>query len=200
MPVQNDKTGDRSLLQYLKSYCKTELHLINRIDRPVSGLVLLTKNSKAHENLIHQQSSGTFLKSYIALVEKGEIPDQGILQNFLQKDGRQKKSHINSEQQGNLCELEYKVIHQLDRYLILEVLIRSGKFHQIRAQLAYAGVPVKADVKYGAKRGNPDRSIGLHAWKYQFKHPSSGEAMLFEAQLPTNDLWPIVQQKIIDHV
>lgn len=200
MPVQNDPTGDASLLTILQAYCKQDLHLFNRLDRPVSGLVLLTKSTKAQESLMSQQTQGTLKKIYLAVVERKDVPEQGILKDFLLKDGRRKKTHVIGQEEGQPAVLEYRVLLTLDRYLTLEVMLRSGQFHQIRAQLAHAGMPVKADVKYGARRGNPDRSIGLHAWKYQFNQPSTQEAMAMEAPIPLNDLWPIVQQKLQEHV
>lgn len=196
MPVQNDKTGDLSLLQCLKSYCKVDLHMINRIDRPVSGLVIFSKNKKSHVEMQKQFSGQDLIKEYLAIVEKAEIPKEGKLHNFIRKSDQQHKSQVTQDSSDLSCDLEYKVIHELDKYLVLHISIKTGRFHQIRAQLAHLGVPVKSDVKYGARRGSADRSIGLHAWKYSFLHPSTHQLLRFEAPLPDNQIWPVVKNKL----
>ncbi len=200
MPVQKDATEDVSLQAMLQAYCKQNLYLLNRIDRPVSGLVVLTKSPSAHAALVQQQEQGMFRKLYLAIVETKEIEPNGILQDRLEKDGKFKKSRISEGAAAKSCSLSYNLLIRLERYLVLQVEISTGRFHQIRAQLAHAGMPVRADVKYGARRGNADRSIGLHAWKYHFQHPSTGEKLQFTAPIPTHDLWPIVQQKLNEHV
>lgn len=199
MPVQNDKTGDRSLLQCLRAYCKSELHMINRIDRPVSGLVIFTKNKKSHVEMQKQFSGNDLIKEYLAIVEKADIPREGKIHDFIRKSRQQHKSHITQDPADQACILEYQVICELDRYLVLHIYIKTGRFHQIRAQLAHLGVPVKSDVKYGARRGSADRSICLHAWKYSFLHPSTHQIMRFEAPIPDNQIWPVIKTKLHQH-
>ncbi len=197
IPVQEDKTKDVSLHRMLQAYCKQDLWLLNRLDRPVSGLVLFAKNPDALARLHAQMMQHHMHKTYIALVEKKDIPQQGILKDQLVKSGFQNKSKISSGDEGKDCELSYKVLEQLDHYLILEIKIQTGRFHQIRAQMAHLGTPIKSDVKYGARRGSADRSIGLHAWQLDFIHPSTGKAVHFKAPFPQSQLWPLVQ-KVVD--
>lgn len=194
MPVQDDQSGDASLHRILQAYCKQDLQLLNRLDRPVSGLVIFSKNSKSHAELVQQLNAGLIKKKYLAIVEKKPIEKEAVLQNALVRDGRHRKSYIGETEEAKESRLEYKQIAELDNYLVLLIELNTGRFHQIRAQLAHCGVPIKSDVKYGARRGSPDRSIGLHAWIIEFKHPSTGQALSFKSELPDNQIWPVVQK------
>ncbi len=196
LPAQEDLTKDPSLHRLLQAYCKQDLYLCHRIDRPVSGLVILAKNTESAAIINEQLSKQLFVKEYLAIVEKNEIPSEGTLVNKLMKSAQKKKSFINEEADGKESILNYKVIHVLDQYLLLNIKLSTGRFHQIRSQLSFAGIPVRGDVKYGARRGIKDRSIGLHSWKVECIHPSTKQTIRFEAPLPVNDIWPVVQEII----
>lgn len=196
LPVQEDLTKDASLHRMLQSYCKQDLYLCHRIDRPVSGLVILAKNTDSAAKINEQLAKQLFSKEYLAIVEKDEIPSEGTLVNKLMKASHKKKSYIDDTSDGKESILNYKVIHMLDQYLLLSIKLSTGRFHQIRSQLSHAGLPVRGDVKYGARRSNKDRSIGLHSWKADFIHPSTNQPVHFEAALPSNDIWPVIQQII----
>ncbi|MBK8450504.1 MAG: RluA family pseudouridine synthase [Saprospiraceae bacterium] len=197
IPVQEDLTKDVSLHRMVQAYCKHDLYLCHRIDRPVSGLVIFAKNKESVIEINDQLIQKKFFKEYLAIVEKKELSATGTLVNHLVKSSKLKKSFVNEKSEGDESILNYKVLHEMDRYLVLNIELVTGRFHQIRSQLAHIGLPVKGDVKYGARRGNKDRTIGLHAWKAAFLHPSTKIQLNFEASLPINDIWPIVQQLLI---
>ncbi len=196
MPVQDDLSKDPSLHKLIQAYCKRDLHLCNRIDRPVSGIVLFAKSKEDAVLLNEQNAYNSMDKEYLALVEKKVIDASGKLENRLQKSSKHKKAYVSKDETGDLARLEYQVIHEMDHYLLIQVAIKSGRFHQIRSQLAHAGIPIKGDVKYGARRSNKDRSIGLHAWKINFTHPTTHLDVAFTAPIPLNDIWPVVQTLI----
>lgn len=196
LPVQDDKSGDHSLLRLLRIYCKQELYLCHRIDRPVSGLVVLAKNLQAVTGFNEQLHQHAITKKYLAIVEKQEVPPSAILTDTLVKSAKFKKSYVQETGDGKESKLEYMILQELEQYLVLEIKLFTGRFHQIRSQLSHAGIPVRGDVKYGARRGLKDRSIGLHSWKIEFKHPSTHAKITFVAPLPVNDIWPVVQTLI----
>jgi len=196
MPVQEDLSKDPSLHRLLQSYCKQDLYLCHRIDRPVSGLVILAKNTESAAFINDLLSKQLFSKEYLAIVEKKEISAEGTLVDKLSKSSQKKKSYVDETSDGKESILNYKVIHTLDKYLLLSIKLSTGRFHQIRSQLSNAGMPVRGDVKYGARRSIKDRSIGLHSWKTAFIHPSTKQSVQFEAALPTNDIWPVIQNII----
>lgn len=197
MPVQEDLSKDPSLHRLLQSYCKQDLYLCHRIDRPVSGLVILTKNTESAAFINEQLSKQLFSKEYLAIVEKKEINPEGVLINKLMKSAIKKKSYIDESSDGKESILNYTVLQTLEQYLLLSIKLSTGRFHQIRSQLSFAGIPVRGDVKYGARRSNKDRTIGLHSWKTSFIHPSTKQSIQFEAPLPENDIWPVIQKIII---
>lgn len=186
------------LLSYLQKWKKQKFHLLSRIDRPVSGLVILSKNKAFNRHYQNLQEQGKVVKSYIALVEGLVTEDEMTLTHYLYHHKKLRKSIIENEPKENYekVELKYKCIGKLDRYSILSTEILNGKFHQIRSQLAHAGYPIKGDVKYKARRGNKDRSINLHSHSIQFVDRSQ-KALRFNADFPQNDnLWQIVSQKL----
>ncbi len=196
IPVQEDKSQDVSLHRMLQAYCKHDLWLLNRVDRPVSGIVLFAKSPEALAKLQAEMMHHRMQKTYLALVEKKDIPESGVLKDQIVKSRTQHKSKVKAGEEGKYCELSYKVLKHFDHYLLLEIKIQTGRFHQIRAQLSHLGTPIRADVKYGARRGSPDRSIGLHAWQLECTHPSTGKPLHFTAPLPQTQLWPLVQKEI----
>jgi 23S rRNA pseudouridine1911/1915/1917 synthase len=197
--VQGDKTGDSPLPDYIKAYLKAKYQkpgnvfcgVIHRLDRPTSGVVLFAKTSKGLERMNKQFSQHLTKKTYWALLEGQPEDSENRLEHFLLKNEKQNKSYcVTQGRKGaKLASLTYKVIQRFERYCWVEITLETGRHHQIRAQFSYIGCPVKGDVKYGAKRNNPDQSICLHARILQFSHPISGEQILIEAT-PTNvDFW-----------
>ncbi|MEX1187751.1 MAG: RNA pseudouridine synthase [Bacteroidia bacterium] len=197
--VQGDKTGDTPLSELVAEYLsvlmnkpgKAFIGVIHRIDRPVSGLVLLARTSKGLSRLNEQFRDRKTEKTYYALVEGHPDSKEGILIHYLIKNEAKNtsKAHINEVPNSLRSELLFKIIEVLDRYTLLEIRPITGRHHQIRAQLSAKGWPIKGDVKYGARRGNADRSICLHARRLSFYQPVSGERVTIEAPLPGTEAW-----------
>ena len=198
--VQGDKTKDEPLSEIVKQYIKIKynkpgnvyLGVIHRIDRPVSGVILFAKTSKALTRLNKMFKDKNMQKTYWAVVEKGDIPNKGTIINYLRKTEKNNKSTAYKKEVpgSKLSELSYTVKGKGDNYLFLEVLPKTGRHHQIRVQLSSIGTTIKGDVKYGARRSNKDLSVHLHARKIEFEHPVTKEQMLIKANPNTNDaLW-----------
>jgi 23S rRNA pseudouridine1911/1915/1917 synthase len=165
--------------------------VIHRIDRPVSGLVLFARTSKGLSRMNELFRDRKVQKTYRALVE-GLLPNNsGTLEHYLNKNETQNRSRASLKPADGLlkCVLEYTVIERTDRYTLVEVNPLTGRHHQIRVQLSAIGYPIKGDVKYGARRGNPDRSICLHAYALRFEHPIKGEKVEITAAVPKNEAW-----------
>ncbi len=196
MPVQEDQSGDASLQRLMSAYVKHDLYLCQRIDRPVSGLVLFGQSAQDQASFQELMELRKVNKYYLALVPV--IADEGVVQlkNGLIHDAKQHKAFISSEPDARIATLEYRVLAQLERYSILMVKTQTGRFHQIRCQLAAAGMPIKGDVKYGGRRANKDRSIGLHAWKLSFVHPNTKQILDLEAPIPDHDIWTSVKHAL----
>ena len=186
MPTQEDKSGDASLHRLAQAYCKHDLHVVHRLDRPCSGLVVFAKNPKAASAISEQFASKRAIKEYLAVVPKG-IPTEGTLKDKLLKKGN--KTYVSEDTMAKDAELSYKIDGEIDNYLLLKVRPLTGRMHQIRAQLANAGFPIKGDVKYGARRGNRDRSIHLHSHKLTFVHPTKNETVEIECAPPDETVW-----------
>ena len=161
VPSQPDKTEDLSMSESLASYLGISSHIVSRIDRPVSGAMIFSKKGGGHDDKIN--------KTYIAITASPDT-SADTLEHYLKKDGRHHKTRVVSKEEGKLSRLTYKVLQQLDKYAVLEISLETGRFHQIRAQLGHIGCPIKGDVKYGARRGNRDRSIDLHAHQVELPH------------------------------
>ena len=198
--VQGDKTGDKSLLELLKSFIKERdlkpgnvfLGLVHRIDRPTSGLVIYAKTSKALSRLTQMVKNREIKKTYWAIVPKEIIPQSQTLTHYLKKNEKNNKAIVyNGETNGaKKAILNYQIIKTLDNYMLLEIDLQTGRHHQIRAQLSKIGVPIKGDLKYGAPRSNPDGGISLHAKSLEFIHPVSKEQIKITAPTPKKDnLW-----------
>lgn len=205
MLVQGDITGDECLLDVVKAYIKEKyekpgnvfLGLIHRIDRPVSGVVVLAKTSKALERMNNLFKTRDVVKTYWTVVEKLPEPDSGILKNYLQKNAAENKSFVTKKiGDGKESILEYKFLEGSDNYFLLEITPQTGRHHQIRAQLAHIGSPIKGDVKYGAKRTNKDGSIHLHARSLKFEHPITKEKISIKAKVPKDGLWEYFEKLI----
>lgn len=204
--VQVDKTEDQPLENMVKAYIKEEynkpgdvfLGVVHRIDRPVSGLVIFAKTSKALVRMNEQFKSKEVKKTYWALVE-GRVPeDEGKLINHLQKSESQNKSFISEKAKKgtSLSELDYKMLKAYTNFTLLEIKPITGRHHQIRAQLSGIKCPIRGDVKYGARRGNKDKSINLHAKELEFTHPVTKEYIKIIAPLPKGDTWNVVAESL----
>lgn len=191
IPVQADKTGDTSLLETAEKHAKRTLHLVHRMDRPVSGAVLLAKTKAVMTALTEQFKNRQIDKEYLAIV--GTLPpeSEGTLVHYLRKNEAKNISVAYAEEMAGTerAELKYRVLGSSDRYHLLHIQLLTGRHHQIRAQLAAIGCPIRGDEKYGFKRSNKNRSIDLHAWKLAFEHPHSGETLSVEAPLPEDVVW-----------
>lgn len=200
--VQGDKTGDTPLSEIVKQYLKKKYNkpgnvfcgVVHRLDRPVSGLVIFAKTSKALTRLNDMLRKGEIHKTYWALVEGRPNREQALLENMLVSDGRINKTFAarQGQKDAKLCRLEYTTLAQGDRYTLLEINLLTGRKHQIRAQLSLNGNPIKGDLKYGARRSNPDGGISLMAKKIEFIHPVSKQPIVVEAD-PTPEM-----QRILD--
>ena len=202
--VQGDKTGDTPLSEQVKWYLKKKyakpgnvfLGVVHRLDRPVSGLVVFARTSKALSRLNEMfRSRGCVRKTYWAIVGNCPPQSEGILENWLVRNERQNKSYVCSSQTegAKLALLDYRLIARSERYYLLEVRLHTGRHHQIRCQLAHLGCPIKGDLKYGAPRSNADGSICLHARSIAFEHPVSHDMISVTAPLPDTDMWRVFQ-------
>ncbi len=188
--VQPDKTGDMTLLQLAEIYTKSKLFLVHRLDRPATGIVVFAKTKTMVGSLGDQFKERTVRKTYLAVVKDLPPEKEGTLRHFLQKNEKANRSGVTEDEAlGDLSEMRYRLLGSSENYHLLEVQLITGRHHQIRAQLAAIGCPIKGDVKYGARRGNRDRSIHLHAWKLGFQHPISGEQVELTAPLPVDPVW-----------
>lgn len=197
--VQGDKTGDRPLSDMVKAYIKERYHkpgdvflgVVHRLDRPVSGVVVFARTSKALARMNRLFAEGRVHKTYLAITANRPKDDAGLLQSWLTRNERLNKSFSSPLETPNakLARLEYRVVASTGRYNLLEVRLLTGRHHQIRCQLAAIGCPIKGDLKYGAKRSNPDGSISLHAWRVRFEHPVSHTQIDVCAPCPEDNLW-----------
>ncbi|MDE6017259.1 MAG: RNA pseudouridine synthase [Muribaculaceae bacterium] len=201
--VQGDKTGDTPLSEIIKQYLKEKYNkpgnvfcgVVHRIDRPVAGLVIFAKTSKALARLNEMLKKGEIHKTYWALVEGKRSEKEGEIESWLQSDGRLNKTRVVSKgtPDAKLSKLKYRVIAEGDRYSLLEVKLLTGRKHQIRVQLSSTGTPIKGDLKYGARRSNPGGGISLLAKKIEFTHPVSKEKIEIETE-PLPEMLPIIDQ------
>ena len=197
--VQGDKTGDTPLSEMVKQYLKEKYNkpgnvfigVTHRLDRPVSGLVVFAKTSKALPRLNEMFRNGEVKKTYWAIVKECPKETEGELVHYLVRNEKQNKSYAYDKEVKNSKKavLHYKLIGHSQNYYLLEVDLKTGRHHQIRCQLAKMGCPIKGDLKYGFPRSNPDGSICLHARKVRFIHPVSKELIELEAPLPEGNLW-----------
>lgn len=204
--AQGDKTGDRTLADDVKAYIKEKyqkpgevfLGVVHRLDRPVSGVVVFARTSKALSRLNAMFASGEVHKTYWAIVEKkeerGERREKGewrTLEHWLTRNEKQNKAYAYDHEvpRSKKAQLRYQLLATGDRYSLLEVQLMTGRHHQIRCQLSAIGRPIKGDLKYGARRSNPDGSISLHARRVEFVHPVSKLPICVEAPVPEETLW-----------
>ncbi len=197
--VQGDKTGDAPLSDVVKGWLKKKYDkpgnvfagVVHRIDRPVSGVVLFAKTSKALARLNAQFKDKEVQKTYWACVSPFPPETEAVLSSYLVKDQAKNKSRVTNPKTpgAKKAELSYRVLAKSDRYTLLEVNPRTGRHHQIRVQLSAAGFPIKGDLKYGAARSNPDASIHLHAREVTLTHPVTKEILCIKAPPPRDAIW-----------
>ena len=200
--VQGDKTGDTPLSDIVKQYIKEKyqkpgevfLGVCHRLDRPVSGLVVFARTSKALSRLNKMFAEGEVHKTYWAIVPLTSHPSlltPQLLTHYLVRNEQQNKSYAYDREvpRSKKAQLRYRVISRGDRYQLLEVELLTGRHHQIRCQLAKAGMPIRGDLKYGAPRSNPDGSISLLSRRVEFIHPVSRQPIVAEAPVPADSLW-----------
>lgn len=197
--VQGDKTGDKPLVDTVREYLKERYSksgnvfcgVVHRLDRPVSGVVLFAKTSKALARLNEMFRGHDIKKKYWAIVVKPPQEQEATLKHYLVRNERQNKSYAytTEKKDSKLAVLHYVTIGKSERYTLLEVDLHTGRHHQIRCQLAAVGAVIKGDLKYGAPRSNPDGGISLHARSVEFVHPVRKELVVITAPLPTDKLW-----------
>lgn len=202
--VQGDKTGDSPLSELVKEYIKVKynkpgevfLGVVHRLDRPVSGAVIFARTSKSLTRLNDRIKNRQIIKTYWAVVKNKPPKDSDTLINFLRRDEAKNKSFITGENTKNalLASLSYTVLAKSDNYFLLEIDLQTGRHHQIRAQLASIGCPIKGDLKYGYPRSNSDGSIHLHARSIKFIHPVTLNQLLIIADTPHDPIWDYFNQ------
>lgn len=191
IPVQEDKSGDKPLLSLGEIYCKHTLFLSQRLDRPASGVCIFAKKKEGQHYFGQLLEKKAVAKYYLAVVKTAPKEEKGKLVHFLKRDGKNKKGRVGKEGEEGFKEaiLDYVVLGKSDHYTLVAIKLETGRFHQIRVQLSAIGSPIKGDVKYGARRGNKDRSVHLHAYRIEFKHPISGQKEKISAPLPEGPVW-----------
>ena len=197
--VQGDKTGDMPLSEMLKIWLKEKYNkpgnvfvgVAHRLDRPVSGVVVFAKTSKALARLNEMFRKGEVKKTYWAIVKQRPPEPEGELVNWLVRNEKQNKSYVYDSERihAKKAILHYRVIARSENYYLLEIDLKTGRHHQIRCQLAHMGCPIKGDLKYGADRSNPDGGISLHAHSAAFIHPVSKLPLQIVAPVPDDNLW-----------
>lgn len=204
--VQGDKTGDIPLPELVKDFLREKYQkpgnvfcgVVHRLDRPTSGVLVFAKTSKGLSRMNEQFRDKSTKKTYWAIVESAPKDKTGNLTHFLVKNEKQNKSYVHEKEVSNSKKavLNYTHILSSDRYHLLEIELETGRHHQIRAQLSHIGCIIKGDVKYGARRSNPDASIHLHARNLKCTHPTTKEALDITAPVPNDPLWQWFESKL----
>ena len=197
--VQGDITGDISLIEITKDYIKNKynkkgnvfLGLVNRIDRPTSGIVIFAKTSKALSRMNEILRNREIQKIYWLIISNKFASNNGKIEGWFRKNSKQNKSYFFESQVTNskFGSLSYKKLKTLDNYCLVEVELITGRHHQIRCSFSELGYPIKGDLKYGSKRSNKDGGIYLHSRRVEFIHPVSKNKILLEADTPRTELW-----------
>lgn len=200
--VQGDKTGDKPLSEVVKEYIKEKynkpgdvfLGVVHRLDRPTTGIIVFAKTSKALARLNESFKNRETQKTYWAVVKNNPPKEKDILIHFLKRNPKNNtsKAHIKEVPDSKKASLDYSIIKRLDNYVVLEINLHTGRHHQIRAQLAIIGCPIKGDLKYGFDRSNADGGIHLHARKLVLTHPVTKETLTFIANVPKDVIWQAI--------
>lgn len=205
--VQKDATGDVSLDDKVRQYIKAKygkpgevfLGVVHRLDRPVTGVVLFARTSKSLSRLTTMFREGKIKKTYWAIVKNEPDAPSGRLVHYMARNQGQNKSYCYERPSDGLkmAVLNYKVIGKSDRYFLIEIDLETGRHHQIRAQLAHIGCPIKGDLKYGFARSNPDGGISLHSREVKFVHPVTKQDVVISAPVPEGDkLWGKFEEEV----
>lgn len=198
--VQGDKTGDTSLADLLKTWLKEKyakpgnvfVGVTHRLDRPVTGVVVFAKTSKALARMNELFRTGEIKKTYWAIVRNRPPEVEQELTHWLVRNEKQNKSYVctpSQKRDARKAVLHYRLLAQSENYYLLEIDLQTGRHHQIRCQLAAIGCPIRGDLKYGAGRSNPDGGISLHARRVSFVHPVSKRPINIVAPVPDEPLW-----------
>jgi len=206
MLVQPDPTGDLALEDLAKQYIKVHynkpgavfLNAVHRIDRPVSGVVVFARTSKALSRLNEQFRSKEVIKTYWAIVKEKPKELSATVTDYIRRDAKKNKSFVcpQDARDAKRASLSYKLIASSDNYNLLEIDLHTGRHHQIRCQLAHLGCPIKGDLKYGAARSNKDGGISLHARSIEFTHPVTKERLTITAPTPQDSLWSAFEEMV----
>jgi len=198
---QGDKSGDTSLDTEVKRYIAEKynkpgdvfLGVVHRLDRPVSGVILYARTSKALARMNEMFRSAQVRKIYLAIVKERPPEDKDTITHFLKRNEKQNKTYVYDTEvkDSKKASLTYQIAGRSDRYYLLEIELHSGRHHQIRAQLAGIGCPVKGDLKYGFNRSNEDGSISLMARRLEFIHPVKKGKVVITAPFPDSDIWKV---------
>ena len=195
--VQGDKTGDKPLSEVVKSFLKEKYNkpgnvfcgVIHRIDRPVSGIVVFAKTSKALARMNKLFQEKRVQKVYWAIVKKKPAKNKETIEHYLRKNQNQNKSYPADPSKGKKCSLTFERLQSSDHYHLLKITPHTGRHHQIRCQLSLIGSPIKGDLKYGFERSNKNGSIHLHAAEIEFEHPVSNQIIKIACPPPEDNLW-----------
>jgi len=204
--VQGDKTGDKPLSETVKDYIRDKFHkpgnvflgVVHRLDRPVAGLVVFARTSKALSRLNEMFRKGEVHKTYWAITKNAPAEPEGTLVNWIVRNEKQNKSYVYDKEVSNAkrTELKYRVIAHTENYHLIEVNLLTGRHHQIRCQLAHMGCVIKGDLKYGAPRSNADGSISLLSHEVTFIHPVSKMEIKAESLIPDDRLWRDIAEAV----
>ena len=204
--MQGDKTGDKPLSETVKDYIRDKYHkpgnvflgVVHRLDRPVAGLVVFARTSKALSRLNDMFRNGEVHKTYWAITKNKPAEDEGTLVNWIVRNEKQYNSYVYDKEVpgAKRAELKYRVIAHTENYHLLEVHLLTGRHHQIRCQLAHMGCAIKGDLKYGAPRSNPDGSISLLSREVAFIHPVSKKEIKAESLIPDDRLWRDIAEEV----
>lgn len=191
LAIQQKNKEEKALENLAEIYLKSQVYIIHRLDQPASGIVLMAKTPQAQTNLSEQFKDRTIEKKYLAVVKNPPPNEEGELTHFLSKNPKLNKTFVSEQDHpsSKKSTLHYRLIDKSDHYYLLDIDLITGRHHQIRAQLAAIGCPIKGDVKYGFKRKNNDRSIHLHAFSLGFDHPVTKERIVLKVPPPPDPVW-----------
>lgn len=205
--VQGDKTGDEPLADTLKRWLKAKydkpgnvfLGVVHRLDRPVGGIVIFAKTSKALTRMNEMFKKGEVQKKYWAIVAQKPSKQQDTIVSYLKRNTKQNKSYpsTSKDKEAKEARLTYRLLASSERYHLIEVELHTGRHHQIRCQLASIGCPIKGDLKYGYPRSNHDGSISLLSHEIQFVHPVSGQDIHLVCNTPGDVLWDTLSRAVL---
>jgi len=197
--VQATDTDQKDIESLLRQKYKSQLFVINRIDQPVSGLVIFGKNKNFTEHFTEMLKERSVKKTYLAIVGGAPKKEPTVLKHFIKKlHNRAMTADEKVDDNFKEAILTYHLVQSFDRYHLLKIDLQTGRFHQIRAQLATEEMIIKGDLKYGSKRPNIDKSIGLLSYRLEFTHPFTNQFLRYKSPLPTNDvIWSLIDETLI---